>query len=131
MADETRRLGSEAVRRAMGPDRRISPETVRGWDLDMDDTRALSAQSLTQHLNASGAASVGNPDVPALMADLGRRARAAARRVALASAADKNAALRAMAACIRTRSDAILAANAADLADAKAKGQSGAFIDRL
>jgi glutamate-5-semialdehyde dehydrogenase len=65
------------------------------------------------------------------MADLGRRARAAARQVALASAEDKNAALHAMAACIRTRADAILAANAEDLADATAKGQSGAFIDRL
>jgi glutamate-5-semialdehyde dehydrogenase len=65
------------------------------------------------------------------MADLGRRARAAARQVALASAESKNAALHAMAACIRTRADAILAANAEDLADARAKGQSGAFIDRL
>ncbi|MFL5206383.1 MAG: glutamate-5-semialdehyde dehydrogenase [Microvirga sp.] len=65
------------------------------------------------------------------MADLGRRARAAARQVALASAEGKNAALHAMAACIRTRADAILAANAEDLADARAKGQSGAFIDRL
>jgi glutamate-5-semialdehyde dehydrogenase len=97
----------------------------------MDDTRALGAQSLTQHLNASGAALVGNPGVPALMADLGRRARAAARQVALASAEGKNAALHAMAACIRTRAYAILAANAEDLADARAKGQSGAFIDRL
>jgi glutamate-5-semialdehyde dehydrogenase len=51
--------------------------------------------------------------------------------VALASAEGKNAALHAMAACIRTRADAILAANAEDLADARAKGQSGAFIDRL
>jgi glutamate-5-semialdehyde dehydrogenase len=65
------------------------------------------------------------------MADLGRRARAAARQVALASAEDKNAALHAMAACIRTQADGILAANAEDLADAKAKGQSGAFVDRL
>jgi len=65
------------------------------------------------------------------MADLGRRARAASRRVALASAETKNAALRAMAARIRFRADAILAANAEDLADAKAKGQTAAFIDRL
>lgn len=69
--------------------------------------------------------------IDALMADLGRQARGAARRVALASAEDKNAALRAMAACIRTRKDAILAANAGDLAEAEAKGQTGAFIDRL
>jgi glutamate-5-semialdehyde dehydrogenase len=65
------------------------------------------------------------------MADLGRRARAAARQVALASAEDKNAALHAMAHCIRTQADGILAANAEDLADARAKGQSGAFVDRL
>jgi glutamate-5-semialdehyde dehydrogenase len=115
----------------MGSDRDISPEAVRGWDLDMDDIRALIAEVLADHLNAPGAASVGNPDVPALMAALGRRARAAARHVALASAEDKNAALRAMAASIRARADAILAANAEDLADARAKGQSGAFIDRL
>src|SRR5690349_2351710 len=70
-------------------------------------------------------------NVEALMADLGRRARSAARRVALASAEDKNAVLLAMAVCIRTRADAILAANAEDLAEARAKGQSGAFIDRL
>ncbi|MBQ0821073.1 glutamate-5-semialdehyde dehydrogenase [Microvirga sp. HBU67558] len=97
----------------------------------MDEIRALIAEVLADHLNAPGAESVGDPDVPALMAELGRRARAAARQVALAKVDDKNAALRAMAACIRARADAILAANAEDLADAKAKGQSGAFIDRL
>lgn len=70
-------------------------------------------------------------NVEALMADLGRRARAAARRVALASVEEKNAALRAMAACILARKDAILGANAEDLAEAKAKGQTSAFIDRL
>ncbi|MBB4038412.1 glutamate-5-semialdehyde dehydrogenase [Microvirga flocculans] len=97
----------------------------------MDDTRALSAAALAEHLNASGAASVDHPDVPALMADLGRRARAAARRVALAGAEEKNAALRSMAASIRARAGAILAANAEDLAEARAKGQPAAFIDRL
>ncbi len=97
----------------------------------MDEIRALIAEVLADHLNAPGAPLVGDPDVPALMAELGRRARAAARQVALAKADDKNAALRAMAACIRARADAILAANAEDLADATAKGQSGAFIDRL
>ena len=70
-------------------------------------------------------------NIDALMADLGRRTRGAARRVALASAEDRNAALRAMATCIRARQDAILAANAEDLAEARAKGQTGAFIDRL
>jgi glutamate-5-semialdehyde dehydrogenase len=97
----------------------------------MDDTQALSDNSLVEHLNASGAASVENPDVPALMGDLGRCARQAARRIALASNEQKNAALRAMAACIRARLTAILAANAEDLTEAKAKGQTAAYIDRL
>ncbi|WP_201834975.1 glutamate-5-semialdehyde dehydrogenase [Microvirga zambiensis] len=70
-------------------------------------------------------------DVDALMADLGRRARAAAQRVALASTDEKNVALRAMASSIRAQEKSILAANAEDLADARAKGQTGAFIDRL
>ncbi|WP_174799998.1 glutamate-5-semialdehyde dehydrogenase [Microvirga aerophila] len=65
------------------------------------------------------------------MADLGRRARSAARRMGLATAEEKDAALRAMAASIRSRSDAILAANAEDLAEAQAKGQIASFIDRL
>ncbi|GEO17418.1 gamma-glutamyl phosphate reductase [Microvirga aerophila] len=49
----------------------------------------------------------------------------------LATAEEKDAALRAMAASIRSRSDAILAANAEDLAEAQAKGQIASFIDRL
>ncbi|MEZ0172234.1 glutamate-5-semialdehyde dehydrogenase [Microvirga sp. TS319] len=65
------------------------------------------------------------------MADLGRRARRAARSIALASNDEKNAALHAMAASIRARESAILAANAEDLAEARAKGQTPAFIDRL
>ena len=91
----------------------------------------MSDNSRVEHLNASGAASVGHPDVPALMADLGRRARQAARRMALASSDQKNAALRAMAAAIRARAASILAANAEDLAEAEARGQTSAFVDRL
>ena len=96
----------------------------------MDDTRTLSESALTDSLNAAGAVSV-ESSVPALMADLGRRARQAARRVALASADEKNAALRAIAAAIRARAGSILAANEGDLTEAKAKGQTPAFIDRL
>lgn len=73
----------------------------------------------------------GGANLTALMTDLGRRARAAARRVALASSEEKNAALRAMAGAIRAHAASILTANAEDLAQAKAKGQSPAFIDRL
>ena len=96
----------------------------------MDDTRTLSESALTASLNAPEAVSV-ESSASALMADLGRRARQAARRVALASAEEKNAALRTMAAAIRARAGSILAANEGDLTDAKAKGQTPAFIDRL
>jgi glutamate-5-semialdehyde dehydrogenase len=96
----------------------------------MDDTRTLSESALTASLNAPEAVSV-ESSAPALMADLGRRARQAARRIALASAEEKNAALRTMAAAIRARAGSILAANEGDLTDAKAKGQTPAFIDRL
>jgi len=65
------------------------------------------------------------------MADLGRRVRQAARYVALASSEQKAAALRAMAAAIRARTGSILAANAEDLDEAKSRGQTSAFIDRL
>ncbi|HEU6443123.1 MAG TPA: glutamate-5-semialdehyde dehydrogenase [Microvirga sp.] len=65
------------------------------------------------------------------MADLGRRTRQAARRMALASSDQKNAALRTMAAAIRARAASILAANAEDLAEAEARGQTSAFVDRL
>ncbi|MBM1170368.1 glutamate-5-semialdehyde dehydrogenase [Microvirga arabica] len=97
----------------------------------MDDIRALISEVLADYLNAPGAASVGNPDVPALMREIGRRARVAARQVALATPEHKNAALRAMAARIRAQAGAILTANEQDLAEAQAKGQPASFIDRL
>ena len=70
-------------------------------------------------------------DLEALMLDIGRRSRAAARSLALASADAKNAALRSAAAALRAASAAVLAANAADVADAEARGTAPAFIDRL
>ncbi len=66
-----------------------------------------------------------------LMHDIGRRARQAARVLALAPAAQKDKALAAMAAAIRARQSAILAANAEDIAEAKASGATSAFLDRL
>ncbi|WP_353182043.1 glutamate-5-semialdehyde dehydrogenase [Bosea sp. (in: a-proteobacteria)] len=65
------------------------------------------------------------------MQELGRRARAAARKVALSSAQQRNVALRAMADALRARAARILAANAQDLADGKAAGLSASFMDRL
>ena len=70
-------------------------------------------------------------DIAAVMRDIGARARAAGRSLALAAAADKNRALAAMAAAIRQSAAAILAANAEDIAEAKSSGTSAAFIDRL
>ncbi|WP_457797226.1 glutamate-5-semialdehyde dehydrogenase [Methylocystis sp. S23] len=74
------------------------------------------------------------PQAQALTASLfalGRAARKAARAVALAPAAVKDEALRVAAAEIRRRNEAILAENALDVADAKARGAAGSFIDRL
>src|SRR5260370_23371514 len=66
-----------------------------------------------------------------LMHDLGRRARDAARVLARAPTRQKDEALAAMAHECRARARDILAANAQDLADAKASGASAAFLDRL
>ena len=60
---------------------------------------------------------------------LGRQAREASRALARASTEQKNRALRAIAGEIRSRRDAILDANRADVADAK--GNDAAFVDRL
>ncbi len=71
-------------------------------------------------------------DIRTEMLAIGQRARKAARAVALADAAQKNAALHAMARHIRAASPDILTANAADIAAARAKPDvNGAFIDRL
>ena len=70
-------------------------------------------------------------DLPTQMAEIGRRARAAARKMALASAQTKDVALRAIAESLRANRDAILRENARDVAAAKAAGQSQALIDRL
>jgi glutamate-5-semialdehyde dehydrogenase len=70
-------------------------------------------------------------DVAATMADMGRRAKAAARALALAPAEQKDRALTAMASAIRAAKSDILHANAQDITDAKAAGLSAALLDRL
>ena len=65
------------------------------------------------------------------MAGIGRRAKAAARVLALASTEQKDRALISMAQAIRAAKADILKANAEDIADAKAAGQTPAFLDRL
>ncbi|MEX1111094.1 MAG: glutamate-5-semialdehyde dehydrogenase [Chthoniobacterales bacterium] len=62
---------------------------------------------------------------------MGRRARAAARALALCSADRKNAALMAMADAIEAAGDAIVAANVRDLQAAPGYGLNAAAVDRL
>ncbi|MCF4166982.1 glutamate-5-semialdehyde dehydrogenase [Zavarzinia compransoris] len=70
-------------------------------------------------------------DATALMADMGARARAAARTLATLPAATKTEALNAAATAIRAATPAILAANAVDLERGRAMGLSNALLDRL
>jgi glutamate-5-semialdehyde dehydrogenase len=67
----------------------------------------------------------------AMIATLGAGARAASRRLAAASTADKNRALLAAAETLAASADAIIAENAKDLEAAQASGLSSAAIDRL
>jgi glutamate-5-semialdehyde dehydrogenase len=67
----------------------------------------------------------------AAMARMGVEARAAARVLALAPTAQKNAALKAMAKAMRRNGNAILSANALDLKDAESKNLKSSFVDRL
>jgi glutamate-5-semialdehyde dehydrogenase len=69
--------------------------------------------------------------IAGLMQDMGLRARKAAHRLALAPRAQKDKALLSMAKAIRATQREILAANEGDLAEAKAAGVSGSFLDRL
>ena len=73
----------------------------------------------------------GSDDIAALMHDIGRRARAAARALAIAPAEIKSRALTEAAAALRADRAAILAANAEDVAEARRNGQTASYIDRL
>jgi glutamate-5-semialdehyde dehydrogenase len=70
-------------------------------------------------------------DLAAAMAAIGRRAREAATALALASPEAKVTALREAAAAVRAQANAILAANADDIDEAKRVGIGGALLDRL
>ncbi|MCJ2141311.1 glutamate-5-semialdehyde dehydrogenase [Methylobacterium sp. E-066] len=69
--------------------------------------------------------------LPEMMAAIGRRARVAGRRMALASAQTKDRALRLIAERLRANAEEILRENARDVAAARQAGQSAALIDRL
>ena len=70
-------------------------------------------------------------DVAIVMGDIGRAARAAQRAMAQASPSAKTTALQAAASALRRASETVLAANAADMADAAGRDLSPASLDRL
>ncbi|HEU5019867.1 MAG TPA: glutamate-5-semialdehyde dehydrogenase [Pseudolabrys sp.] len=73
----------------------------------------------------------GAGDIASGMAEIGRRARAAAKALSLAPAGQKDRALKAMAASLRSESKTVLVANAEDVAEATAAGATTASLDRL
>ncbi|WP_420002865.1 glutamate-5-semialdehyde dehydrogenase [Arenibacterium sp. LLYu02] len=70
-------------------------------------------------------------NIPALMADLGKRAKAAAQKLATASAERKAQALLSAADAVWAQRAAIIEANAKDLDYGRSKGLSAAMMDRL
>jgi len=82
-------------------------------------------------MNAEALSSPRLADADALIADLGVRARAAAKALAVATTAGKAAALRAAAAQLRARATEILDANAQDMAAGQEGGLTSAMLDRL
>lgn len=69
--------------------------------------------------------------VSELMIEAGQKARAASRRMAAASTADKNKALLRLAELLEAKKEAIFAANEQDLVRAKKNGLKESFVDRL
>jgi glutamate-5-semialdehyde dehydrogenase len=70
-------------------------------------------------------------DIAGIMAEVGRKAKAAAAPLAIAGTEQKNKALLAAANAILESRDAILEANKLDLANAAASGMAASFVDRL
>lgn len=74
---------------------------------------------------------VSDQSTETLMKDIGGRARAAARTMAIAGSDVKNSAINAMADALVAKSDEILAANALDMEAGRKKELTAAFLDRL
>ena len=70
-------------------------------------------------------------DIKEYMQTVGRQARAASRRLTMATTAEKNAALMHIASAIRREKAALVAANQLDLDTARANGLEPAMLDRL
>ena len=70
-------------------------------------------------------------DFQAKLTEMGARARAAARALALVPGVQKNRCLEAMAAALNAGADRILGANAQDLEEGRERGLNAALLDRL
>ncbi|MGJ8589355.1 MAG: glutamate-5-semialdehyde dehydrogenase [Yoonia sp.] len=70
-------------------------------------------------------------DVATIVADLGRRAKAAARDLSMATTAQRNMALTEAAKALRAKSADILVANDKDIDSIRDSGKDAAFVDRL
>ncbi|RUP07936.1 glutamate-5-semialdehyde dehydrogenase [Hyphomicrobium sp.] len=70
-------------------------------------------------------------DTAALMRGIGEAAKAASRRLAIATPEEKNNALKAAAKALRAAAPKILEANVKDVEAAKAAGRPASFVDRL
>lgn len=81
----------------------------------------------TKNMQSSDA----NLDVSAVVLELGRRAKAAAPTLAMATSEQRNLALKEAAIALRSRSSEILTANARDLESIREANKDDAFIDRL
>jgi len=75
--------------------------------------------------------SVMNSSIQEMMQDIGKRARAASRAMARASAEQKNQALLHIAKAVRKQASEIQRVNQVDVERAKTNGQDAAFVDRL
>jgi len=95
------------------------------------DAAATGAQPVTPAAPESAATPLSDAEVQAAVFAIADRSRHAARRMAQANRAWKDRALRAVGAALQESTQAILAANAQDVAAGKANGTSAAMLDRL
>lgn len=95
------------------------------------DTAAPSAQQPAPTAAQGSAALLSEADVQAAVHAIADRSRRAARRMAGANRAWKDRALHAVGDALKANTQAILAANARDVAAGKANGTSTALLDRL
>ncbi len=95
------------------------------------DASPLDGDAARPDTSARVDAPPGGDGIVAVMAALGRDARAAARVLALSPDEVRSRALRVAAASVRARAADILAANKRDLEEARARKTAPAFLDRL